>query len=102
MPDKTVEVFNLGITSIASFAVAQVVKDALALEPDLVVVYTGHNEFYGIYGAEESARYNELDYSLRQLHRAFGAERAGPIGEERDARYGPTEAHGGTRRGALG
>ena len=70
MPDRTVEVFNLGITSIARFAVAQVVKDALALEPDLVVVYTGHNEFYGIYGAEESARYNWLDYSLRQLHLA--------------------------------
>ena len=103
MPDRTVEVFNLGITSIASFAVAQVVKDALALEPDLVVVYTGHNEFYGIYGAEESARYNELDYSLRQLHLAHLVQSAlGLLAEERDARYGPTEAHGGTRRGALG
>ena len=72
LPERTVEVFNLGITSIASFAVAQVVADALVLEPDLVVVYTGHNEFYGIYGVGdyETPRYNRLDYALRQLHLA--------------------------------
>ncbi len=64
-PEREVEVVNLGITSIASFAVAQVVEDALALAPDLVVVYTGHNEFYGLYGA---GRYQRLQYFLRQLH----------------------------------
>ena len=32
-PDKEVQVLNLGITSIASFAVARVVEDALQLEP---------------------------------------------------------------------
>ena len=62
--EREVEVVNLGITSIASFAVAQVVEDALVLSPDLVVVYTGHNEFYGLYGA---GRY-QLLYFLRQLH----------------------------------
>ena len=64
-PERDVEVVNLGITSIASFAVAQVVEDALMLSPDLVVVYTGHNEFYGLYGA---GRYQRLKYFLRQLH----------------------------------
>ena len=63
-PEREVEVVNLGITSIASFAVAQVVEDALMLSPDLVVVYTGHNEFYGLYGA---GRYQRLQYFLRQL-----------------------------------
>ena len=64
-PERDVEVVNLGITSIASFAVAQAVEDALGLSPDLVVVYTGHNEFYGLYGA---GRYQGLKYFLRQLH----------------------------------
>ena len=32
-PEREVEVVNLGITSIASFAVAQVVEDALVLSP---------------------------------------------------------------------
>ena len=64
-PEREVEVINLGITSIASFAVAQVVEDMLVLSPDLVVVYTGHNEFYGLYGA---GRHQRLQYFLRQLH----------------------------------
>ena len=64
-PEREVEVVNLGITSIASFAVAQVVEDALVLSPDMVVVYTGHNEFYGLYGV---GRYQRLQYFLRQLH----------------------------------
>ena len=64
-PEREVEVVNLGITSIASFAVAQVVEDALVLSPDLVVVYTGHNEFYGLYG---TGRHQQLKYFLRQLH----------------------------------
>lgn len=64
-PERAVEVVNLGITSIASFAVARVVGDALALSPDLVVVYTGHNEFYGLYGA---GRHHRLQYFWRQLH----------------------------------
>jgi lysophospholipase L1-like esterase len=70
VPDREVEVFNLGITSIASFAVAQVARDAMRLEPDLVVVYSGHNEFYGIYGEGDSLleSFKGLGYSLRQLH----------------------------------
>ncbi len=64
-PERDVEVVNLGITSIASFAVARVVEDALALSPDLIVVYTGHNEFYGLYGA---GWFQRLQYFLRQLH----------------------------------
>ena len=64
-PEREVEVVNLGITSIASFAVAQVVEDVLVLSPDLVVVYTGHNEFYGLYGA---GRHQRLQYFLWQLH----------------------------------
>lgn len=68
LPNRQVEVFNLGITSIASFAVAQTLADALPLiRPDAVVVYTGHNEFYGIYGSHREHRthlYNTLYYNL--------------------------------------
>lgn len=50
-PDRQIEVINVGITAVSSFAVARTVEDAFALRPDLVVVYTGHNDFYGLYGA---------------------------------------------------
>ncbi|MBT3343149.1 MAG: hypothetical protein HN712_04095 [Gemmatimonadetes bacterium] len=52
---RPVQVVNLGITAVASFVVARTAIDALPqLQPDLVVVYTGHNELYGIYGAANS------------------------------------------------
>lgn len=49
-PDRNVEVINLGTTAVASFPVLGMVREAIEYEPDLVVVYSGHNEFYGAYG----------------------------------------------------
>ena len=51
-PGRQIEVINAGITAVSSFAVARTVEDGVAALPiDLVVVYTGHNEFYGVYGS---------------------------------------------------
>ena len=49
-PDKAVEVINLGCTAAASFPALEILRAALRYEPDLVVVYSGHNEFFGAYG----------------------------------------------------
>jgi tetratricopeptide (TPR) repeat protein len=49
-PDRKVEIINLGTTAIASFPVSEIMTEALDYEPDLVIVSTGHNEFYGTYG----------------------------------------------------
>ena len=49
-PGRPVEVINLGTTAVASFPIVYMVQDALAFEPDLVIFYTGNNEFYGTYG----------------------------------------------------
>ena len=54
-PDRRVEVINLGTTAIASFPVLGITTEALDYEPDLVVVYTGHNEFFGTYGVASVA-----------------------------------------------
>jgi tetratricopeptide (TPR) repeat protein len=50
IPDRDAEVINLGTTAVASFPVLQMMTEALRFEPDLVVVYSGHNEFFGAYG----------------------------------------------------
>lgn len=47
---RDVEVLNLGATAVASFPVVAILREALDHEPDLVVVMTGSNEFYGAYG----------------------------------------------------
>ena len=67
-PGRHIEVYNAGITAASSFVVARAVEDGVrALEADLVVVYTGHNELYGVYGAASLAQGGRAPWSKR-LH----------------------------------
>ena len=43
-PGRAVEVINAGGISYASYRVARIVDEMLAHEPDVLVIYTGHNE----------------------------------------------------------
>jgi tetratricopeptide (TPR) repeat protein len=47
---RGVEVLNLGATAVASFPALCILREALDQDPDLVVVMSGNNEFYGAYG----------------------------------------------------
>jgi len=50
-PGKPLEVLNLGVTAVASYPVRIIAEESLAtLDLDLLVIYTGHNEFYGASG----------------------------------------------------
>jgi tetratricopeptide (TPR) repeat protein len=49
-PERTIEVINLGMTATNSYTVVDMARDVLDYEPDLVLVYDGHNEFYGALG----------------------------------------------------
>lgn len=46
-----VEVINLGISAVNSYTILDLMPEILALEPDALVLYAGHNEFYGAYGS---------------------------------------------------
>jgi len=50
LPQKNIEVINLGTTAIASFPLIYQVRDALKFDPDLFIFYLGNNEFFGAYG----------------------------------------------------
>lgn len=89
-PECQIEVFNAGITAASSFAVARAVEDgAAALGADLVVVYTGHNELYGVYGAASLAQGGQavwmkrVHYALVQWRlRPLVGKLIGPLGKE--------------------
>ncbi len=49
-PDKTVEVINAGMAAINSYAAVEFTRELAQYEPDLFVMYLGHNEFYGALG----------------------------------------------------
>ncbi len=49
-PEKSIEVINLGMTATNSFTVNDIAHELLSYQPDLFIVYDGHNEFYGALG----------------------------------------------------
>ncbi|NOZ75686.1 MAG: hypothetical protein GXO90_10020, partial [FCB group bacterium] len=55
-PKRTVEVINLGMTAIGTFTVRDFAREALNYAPDALLIYSGHNEFYGALGTGSSQR----------------------------------------------
>jgi tetratricopeptide (TPR) repeat protein len=49
-PDLDFEVINMGLSAINSFTVVDWIPEILKQDPDLILLYMGHNEFYGAYG----------------------------------------------------
>jgi tetratricopeptide (TPR) repeat protein len=50
-PDRPIEVVNAAFTAISSYTLLDQVDDIVAQRPDAVMIYTGHNEYYGVLGA---------------------------------------------------
>ena len=49
-PNTIVEVINLSMTGVSSYTLLDLVPGVLEQKPDLILIYTGHNEFYGALG----------------------------------------------------
>jgi len=49
-PDKYIEVINLGITATNSYTIRDLIPGVLEQNPDLILIYAGHNEYYGAFG----------------------------------------------------
>ena len=49
-PEKNIEIINLGMTATNSFTTVDIAREVVDYEPDMFLVYDGHNEFYGALG----------------------------------------------------
>lgn len=49
-PDRKIEVLNTAMAAISSYALRDFVPEILKLQPDAVLIYAGHNEYYGALG----------------------------------------------------
>ena len=49
-PDHDFEVVNLSLTAVNSYTVLGFARDVVAYSPDAVLIYSGHNEYYGALG----------------------------------------------------
>lgn len=64
-PEKRFEVINLGITAVNSYTVLDLLPEVLTQSPDLIVIYMGHNEFYGAYGSASAVSLGESGALVR-------------------------------------
>lgn len=48
--DREIEVINLGMTAVNSFVLWDLAARLPAYQPDAVIIYAGHNEYYGSFG----------------------------------------------------
>ena len=98
-PDKKIEVINTAITAINSFTLLDYVDEILDYEPDAILMYAGHNEFYGAFGvgSNETMSRNRgltrlhislMNLKLYQLIRNIISTTSGMFGT------GGTEVHG--------
>jgi tetratricopeptide (TPR) repeat protein len=49
-PEKRLEIVNLAMPAINSFSLLDMLAEALQQRPDALVIYAGHNEYYGALG----------------------------------------------------
>lgn len=72
-PDRHVEVVNTALTAINSITLKDFIPQVLKYEPDAILIYAGHNEFYGAFGVgsnetmSKSALLRSLNFSIMNL-----------------------------------
>ena len=49
-PEKVIEVCNISMSAINSYAIRDLMLEIIKKQPDLVLIYLGHNEYYGALG----------------------------------------------------
>jgi tetratricopeptide (TPR) repeat protein len=64
-PDRKIEVLNAGMAAISSYVIVDMLPELLDIEPDLVLVYAGHNEFYGVFGSATALSMGGSDMIVR-------------------------------------
>ena len=67
LPDKEFEIINLSLTAVNSHTVFDFGRQLVDYEPDAVLIYTGHNEYYGALGVGSTKTFNHNTTLIRAL-----------------------------------
>jgi tetratricopeptide (TPR) repeat protein len=68
-PDKNFDIINLSLTAVNSYTVLDFASVVANYEPDAVLIYAGHNEFYGALGAASTQRINGSPFMVNLILR---------------------------------
>ena len=55
-PGRSFEIINLSVTAVNSYTVLGFAKELVDYRPDAVLIYSGHNEYYGTLGVGSTSR----------------------------------------------
>ncbi len=66
-PERVIEVVNLGMSAVNSYTLWDLRHALVEAEPDAVVIYAGHNEYYGAFGAGSSVNNTTGSIALKRL-----------------------------------
>jgi lysophospholipase L1-like esterase len=69
LPGREVEVVNTAITAVCSYTLLDLADDIIKIEPDAVIVYAGHNEYYGVLGVGSSQQLGRVRGLVRFYQR---------------------------------
>jgi len=71
-PGREIEVINAGYDAMSSYGILDIVRQLADYEPDMIIAYTGHNEFIGHFGVNSNVRLGQnrslIDLVLRLQH----------------------------------
>jgi tetratricopeptide (TPR) repeat protein len=59
-PDTRIEVVNISMTAVNSYTVLDLLPGVLDQKPDLILIYAGHNEYYGALGVGSVQSYGSF------------------------------------------
>jgi tetratricopeptide (TPR) repeat protein len=66
-PDKNFEIINLSLTAVNSYTVLDFGKQIAQYQPDAVLIYTGHNEYYGALGIGSTSYIGSSRFGIQTL-----------------------------------
>lgn len=66
-PDKIIEVVNTGMAAINTYTIKDILPGILKQKPDLILIYTGHNEYYGALGVGSSESLGGSEFVVNSM-----------------------------------
>jgi hypothetical protein len=64
-PDVNFEIINLSLTAVNSYTLYDFSKQLIDYQPDAVLIYAGHNEYYGALGVASTSSIGRNPYLIR-------------------------------------
>lgn len=66
-PDQNIEVINISLTAINTYTLLDFTKQLVHYEPNAVLIYTGHNEYYGALGVASTSSFGKQPWMVNFL-----------------------------------